>query len=202
MKLKDFISWYEKLVPLEIQEDFDNSGIQFGNLNREINKILISLDLDDNCLNRAIREKYDLIFTHHPVIFHPLKNIIEQDNSVNTRLISAIKNEICIYSSHTNLDSVEFGVSDALAKQLGLTNTKILDSHKNNIGISEENKPKIFERFYRVDDCRNTKENGYGLGLSIVKNYADIIGADISVNSKLNLGTVMMISFNDDIIVK
>ncbi|MDU4210008.1 MAG: Nif3-like dinuclear metal center hexameric protein, partial [Finegoldia magna] len=44
MKLKDFISWYEKLVPLEIQEDFDNSGIQFGNLNREINKILISLD--------------------------------------------------------------------------------------------------------------------------------------------------------------
>ena len=43
---------------------------------------------------------------------------------------------------------------------------------------------------------------GYGLGLSIVKNYADIIGADISVNSKLNLGTVMMISFDDDIIVK
>ena len=120
MKLKDFITWYEKLVPLELQEDFDNSGIQFGNLNREINKILISLDLDDNCLNRAIREKYDLIFTHHPAIFHPLKNIIEQKNSVNTRLISAIKNEICIYSSHTNLDSVEFGVSDALAKQLGL----------------------------------------------------------------------------------
>ena len=137
MKLKDFISWYEKLVPLELQEDFDNSGIQFGNLNREINKILISLDLDDNCLNRAIREKYDLIFTHHPVIFHPLKNIIEQKNSVNTRLISAIKNEICIYSSHTNLDSVEFGVSDALAKQLGLINPKILDSHKNNTGYGK-----------------------------------------------------------------
>lgn len=137
MKLKDFISWYEKLVPLELQEDFDNSGIQFGNLNREINKILISLDLDDNCLNRAIREKYDLILTHHPVIFHPLKNIIEQKNSVNTRLISAIKNEICIYSSHTNLDSVEFGVSDALAKQLGLINPKILDSHKNNTGYGK-----------------------------------------------------------------
>lgn len=137
MKLKDFITWYEKLVPLELQEDFDNSGIQFGNLNREINKILISLDLDDNCLNRAIREKYDLIFTHHPVIFHPLKNIIEQKNSVNTRLISAIKNEICIYSSHTNLDSVEFGVSDALAKQLGLINPKILDSHKNNFGYGK-----------------------------------------------------------------
>lgn len=82
-------------------------------------------------------------------------------------------------------------------------NRKIVISVKDTgIGISEENKPKIFERFYRVDDCRNTKENGYGLGLSIVKNYADIIGADISVNSKLNLGTVMMISFDDDIIVK
>lgn len=137
MKLKDFINWYEKLVPLELQEDFDNSGLQFGHLDKEIKKILISLDLDNNCLNRAIKEKYDLIFTHHPVIFHPLKNIIEQDNSVNTRLISAIRNDICIYSSHTNLDSVEFGVSDALAKQLRLINTKFLDSHKNNTGYGK-----------------------------------------------------------------
>lgn len=81
-------------------------------------------------------------------------------------------------------------------------NQKIVISVKDTgIGISEENKPKIFERFFRVDDCRNTKENGYGLGLSIVKNYADIIGAEISVNSKLNLGTVMMVTFDEKIIV-
>ena len=82
-------------------------------------------------------------------------------------------------------------------------NKKIVISVKDTgIGISEENKPKIFERFFRVDDCRNTKTNGYGLGLSIVKNYTDIIGANISVNSKLNLGTVMLISFDDNIISK
>ena len=126
LKLKDFIKWYEKLVPLELQEDFDNCGLQFGNLEREINKILISLDLDDNCLNKAIRENYDLIITHHPVIFHPLKSIIKKENSVNTRLIKAIKNDICIYSSHTNLDRMEFGVSYALASKIGLKNTKNL----------------------------------------------------------------------------
>lgn len=82
-------------------------------------------------------------------------------------------------------------------------NKKIVISVKDTgIGISEENKPKIFERFFRVDDCRNTKTNGYGLGLSIVKNYTDIIGANISVNSKLNLGTVMLVSFDDNIISK
>lgn len=82
-------------------------------------------------------------------------------------------------------------------------NKKIVISVKDTgIGISEENKPKIFERFFRVDDCRNTKTNGYGLGLSIVKNYTDIIGANISVNSKLNLGTVMLVSFDDSIITK
>lgn len=137
LKLKDFIKWFEKLVPLELQEDFDNCGLQFGNLEREINKILISLDLDDNCLNKAIRENYDLIITHHPVIFHPLKSIIETENSVNTRLIKAIKNDICIYSSHTNLDRVEFGVSDALANKVGLKNTKNLKEYDNNTGYGK-----------------------------------------------------------------
>lgn len=137
MKLRNFINRYERLVPLNIQEDFDNCGLQFGNLDKEIKNILISLDLDDCCIEKAIKENYDLIFTHHPVIFHPLKNIIEEENSVSTRLISAIKNEICIYSSHTNLDSVEFGVSDALSNKLGLINTKILDSHSKNTGYGK-----------------------------------------------------------------
>ena len=137
MKLRKFINWYEKLVPLNIQEDFDNCGLQFGNLEKEIEKILISLDLDDDCIKKAIKEDYDLIFTHHPVIFHPLKNIIEENNSVNTRLIKAIKNDICIYSSHTNLDSVEFGVSDALSNKLGLIKTKIMDSHTKNTGYGK-----------------------------------------------------------------
>ncbi|WP_297813430.1 cell wall metabolism sensor histidine kinase WalK [uncultured Finegoldia sp.] len=92
--------------------------------------------------------------------------------------------------------------SDNVLLKARHVNKKIVISVKDTgIGISEENKPKIFERFFRVDDSRNTKKNGYGLGLSIVKNYADIIGADIAVNSKLNLGTVILISFDDDIIV-
>lgn len=92
--------------------------------------------------------------------------------------------------------------NDSVLLRMRHINQKIIISVKDTgVGISEENQPKIFERFFRVDDSRNTKTNGYGLGLPIVKNYADIIGAEISVNSKINLGTVMVISLDDSVIV-
>lgn len=138
MKLKDFIKWYEQLVPLELQEDFDNCGIQYGNLVSNISKILISLDLDESCIKKAISGRYDLIFTHHPPLFNPLKNIIEKANGVNTRLVKAIKEGINVYSSHTNLDCVEFGVSKALSDNLGLLNVENLrDVNDNNDGFGK-----------------------------------------------------------------
>lgn len=63
------------------------------------------------------------------------------------------------------------------------------------VGIEEEKIPKIFERFYRIEDSRNTEENGNGLGLSITKNFTDALGGTINVNSKLNEGTNFTLTF-------
>lgn len=136
MKLRDLIAYYEREVPLSLQEDYDNSGIQFGDMDKDIKKILIALDLDENTLDKAIEEKYDLIIVHHPVIFKPLKNIV-YDKSLTSRLIRAIKNDINIYASHTNLDKVKGGVSYALAEKLGIKEVKTLepeDENSNGIG--------------------------------------------------------------------
>lgn len=137
MKYKDFINWYESIVPLKLQEDFDNCGLQFGDLNKDITKILLSLDLDEKCISKAVIGGYDLIFTHHPPLFNPLKNIIKDSKSVTRRMITAIENDICVYSSHTNLDCVEFGVSYSLSKRIGLDNIENLQKVSENNGFGK-----------------------------------------------------------------
>src|SRR5699024_6003264 len=81
------------------------------------------------------------------------------------------------------------------------TSDKILISvNDTGIGISEKDLEQIFNRFYRVDNARNTKENGYGLGLSIVKNMMDAMGGKIIVNSKENIGTEFILEFNKEMV--
>ena len=63
------------------------------------------------------------------------------------------------------------------------------------IGIEEEKIPRIFERFYRIEDSRNTEENGHGLGLSITKNFVEALGGKIRVDSKINEGTAFTLTF-------
>lgn len=81
------------------------------------------------------------------------------------------------------------------------TSDKILISvNDTGIGICEKDLEQIFNRFYRVDNARNTKENGYGLGLSIVKNMMDAMGGKIIVNSKENIGTEFILEFNKEMV--
>lgn len=112
----------ERWVPKELIDSWDNTGFQVGNPNKEINRILIALDLDKNVLNKALDENFQMIITHHPIIFKPLKTITTLDNNVGI-IIEAIKNEIVVYNAHTNLDLVEGGVNDRLAEILGLKDT-------------------------------------------------------------------------------
>ena len=63
------------------------------------------------------------------------------------------------------------------------------------IGIEEDKIPRIFERFYRIEDSRNTEDNGHGLGLSITKNFVDALGGKIRVDSKINEGTIFTLTF-------
>jgi len=129
MKLKQLIAPLEQLAPLSFQESYDNAGLITGNFDMEIRSVLITLDVTEEVVDEAIAKGANLILSHHPVIFSGLKRITG-NNYVERIVIKAIKNDIALYSAHTNMDSVFGGVNTMICNKLGLQNCKILSPIK------------------------------------------------------------------------
>ena len=125
MELEEIINIIEAWAPPESAEDFDNVGLIVGDKSAKITKTLITIDCLENVVNEAIEEKCNLIISFHPIIFSGLKKIT-RDTYVERAVSKAIKNDINIYSLHTNLDNHPRGVNFQIAKQLKLIQTKIL----------------------------------------------------------------------------
>jgi dinuclear metal center YbgI/SA1388 family protein len=124
LKIFEFI---EDWAPKGIAWEKDNVGLQIGNPDEETKGILLSLDLSEDALKKAIQEKCNLIITHHPIFFYPV-NKIDLSSEQGQLIELAIKNEITIYSAHTNLDFTKDGVSFVLAKKLGLQKITFLEN--------------------------------------------------------------------------
>lgn len=127
MKHKEVFEYLENWVPKGIAWDRDNVGLQVGDSNLETEGILLTLDITLDAIEKALKEKCNLIISHHPLIFNPLNRIDLQ--TLKGELINlAIKNELTIYSAHTNLDFSKDGVSFSLAKRLGLQKITFLEN--------------------------------------------------------------------------
>lgn len=101
-------------------DTWDNTGFQIGDEDKEVKKILISLDLDKRVADLAINEDYHMIINHHPLIFRPIKSITTK-NPKEKIIYELIKSDIVVYNAHTNLDQAKGGVSEELGKILGLS---------------------------------------------------------------------------------
>ncbi|MFQ3575594.1 MAG: Nif3-like dinuclear metal center hexameric protein [Cytophagales bacterium] len=123
--LKDIIFRLEEFAPLSIQEDYDNCGLILGDKNQQVNRILACLDCTEKTVDEAIAKNCELILCHHPIIFKGLKKITNSD-SVGRTLMKAMRHNISIYASHTNLDKVPGGVNFKIAEKIGLKNVEIL----------------------------------------------------------------------------
>jgi dinuclear metal center YbgI/SA1388 family protein len=121
MKILDFENIANKIAPLDIQEEWDNSGFQIISENSDITGILISLDITDEVIEEAVLKKSNLIVTHHPLMFNHI-NSIEVINGYGRLITKLIKNDISVYSLHTPFDKIKSGNNDYLAKLLGLVN--------------------------------------------------------------------------------
>lgn len=137
-KLKDITDYLGMLFPSEIAEDFDNIGLLVGRADKDISKALICLDCDSAVVREAIEENAQLIITHHPVIFDPIKRICD-DTPFGEMIISALENNISIYSAHTNLDSAPGGLTDEICKMLDLTPVSALDGNVGRICRAPKN---------------------------------------------------------------
>ncbi len=125
MKAKEVISILNSLAPPFLIDSWDNSGLQIGSTEKQVKKILISLDLNENTLKKAIEGRVDMIVTHHPFLFGTLRNITLDDYR-GKMIRDIIKNDITVFSMHTNLDMCEGGVNDVLCEILGINSDKPL----------------------------------------------------------------------------
>ena len=120
MNLREITDYIEEKFPLSYAEEYDNVGLLVGKTDKEVKNILICLDCTYETVLEAIDLNCNLIISHHPVIFSPIKSVA--DNSyIGKMIIRAIENDISIYSAHTNLDSAPGGLTDYLCTLLSLT---------------------------------------------------------------------------------
>lgn len=129
---KEIIKYLEEWAPKGIAWEKDNVGLQVGDPGIRIKNILVSLDLRAEVIESAIKENCNLIITHHPLLYYPLKNLDFSKNNRAIMIEMLIKNNITLYSAHTNLDFTKHGVSYQLAKKLGLKDIKFLKNLKEN----------------------------------------------------------------------
>ncbi len=126
-KAKDILQYIESLAPTELKMDWDNVGLLCGRGDKEVRTILVALDPFPHVCDEAIEIGADLLVTHHPLIFEPLKSVTDQD-TVGQAIIKLIDSDITAINAHTNLDCAEGGVNDTLAQQLGLTDISVIGS--------------------------------------------------------------------------
>ena len=125
MLLREIINSIESVAPRSAQEKWDNSGMQVGDTGRDIQSVLLTTDITEDVVNEAVLNGCQLIISHHPLLFHGLKQVCGQ--TPQARIVEmAIKNNIAIYSAHTNLDSVEGGINTRLAERLGINDYRLL----------------------------------------------------------------------------
>lgn len=126
MKIEQIIDIMENIAPMRLMMDFDNSGLQFGYKGKEVGRVLLALDCTDAVLDEAVQAGADMIITHHPLIFHPIKRI-DDSSRVGSLLMRLVREDIALYSAHTNLDIVDGGICDQLAELFGLEDITKVD---------------------------------------------------------------------------
>ena len=125
MRLSEIIAALEEFAPAAYQESYDNAGLAVGNPQDEVRSALLTVDVTEEVLEEAIAIQTDLIISHHPLIFSPLKSITGRTRTERI-LLKAIRDRIAIFSVHTNLDKIYNGVNHKLAEKLGIMNPRIL----------------------------------------------------------------------------
>jgi len=125
MKVHEVISLLEAAWPLQLQETYDNAGLQSGDASQDATGVVLALDITERVVEEAIQLKANLVVSHHPLLFSPIKSLTGK-NAVERTLIRALRNDIVLYSAHTNVDNSAEGVNAQMARKLGLVNHKVL----------------------------------------------------------------------------
>ncbi len=120
MKNGEIIEYLRSIAPEEKAAPWDRPGLMLGSLEGETEGVLFAMDFTREVLDEALERGMSLVITHHPFVWDPMKRI-DVDGAYGALVADAIKNDITVYSAHTNLDFAEGGINDALAEAVGIT---------------------------------------------------------------------------------
>ena len=126
MILKELALSLDKIFNRSLALSWDKVGLQIGNLESDINKILITLDITGEVVDEAVNLNSNLILAHHPLIFNSLDTILSS-KAGEKEILTLIENRIAVYSAHTNYDLMTGGLNDFVASTLDLTDTEIIE---------------------------------------------------------------------------
>ncbi len=132
MKLSEIQHMLEEWAPPGTAWKDDNVGLQVGSQNADIVNILLALDVTMDVAREAVQKKANLIITHHPLFFHPLRSLTSHSRAGEIALYLA-EQKINLFAAHTNLDSAPGGVNFVLAELLGLKNISVLSPLPENL---------------------------------------------------------------------
>ena len=124
--MKDIAQAIERQAPLQLQESWDNCGLQVGSMSSSIQRVLTALDVTPEVVSEAIERQVDAIVTHHPMIFKGIKSI-NTDTMQGKMIKDLLCHDINVYSAHTNLDVTDGGLNDEVARRLGLQDIQGLE---------------------------------------------------------------------------
>ncbi len=171
-KCKDIMAAMEEIAPVRLAYSWDNPGLMTGDREAEVKKVLVSLDIDDNVITEAVNKGANLIVTHHPMIFRPIKSVTAKDKT-GRYLMRLIKNDIAVFSAHTNLDMSNMGTNAELAKLLGLRDVEFLMPSED--GVHAMGRVGSLPEKMSVEDFGSLVKEKLGLNKIVISKAGDTV---------------------------
>jgi len=129
MLIAEAVHLLDRLFPKGMQQAYDACGLQCGRTSRELHGVMVGLDVTEGMIHEAEQRGCNLLVTHHPLLFHPLRKLGEESR-VERLLHTLLEKGMTAYAAHTNLDAMPNGVNGVLADAWGLLNRQALEPLK------------------------------------------------------------------------
>ena len=177
MNAKELYQKFAEVIPEHLRESWDNDGIMCcADGSSEVYRVLVALDVTEEIVDYAIERGFDLIVSHHPLIFKPISSL-DEENHISRKLIKLVCSGISVFSFHTRADKLVGGVNDRLAEILGIEEVAPFgEDGLGRIGTIEE--PMELQDFaYRVKQLCGSDIIRYADGFNDVYRVA-VVGGD------------------------
>ena len=174
---KEILELLEKIAPVELAEEWDNDGLMCSaDTSAEVRRVLCTLDVTEEIVDYAIEQCFDLIVSHHPLIFRPITSITE-DNPTARKVIKLIESGVSVFSFHTRADKVSGGVNDSLCDLLGMFDTRAFgEGELGRIGELDEDMG-LEDFAYKIKETIGADAVRYADGYNTVRRVA-VVGGD------------------------